>query len=650
MTATTSSHVIDPLDEKVDMLVSMMGDADRDFARKVLQYFDGDIDKAADALLGGQAHTLDLSAPPGNLEGYTDYSQPAPPPSPNKVVVDLTKDDTVPPKQEWALVRSNVPVNQTAGSNMDVDVSQDEQLNKAIAESLAMSATVDEVEEAIPPEDWVRKDNRPVILRTTDPKFAHIGQLWQAFYHVPQVRYRISRYRGPTPPEGATEVDPPTSGIEGQVWSVNELFGYMELSILAIHTGESSINQFPYRPWEGISPRDDIEKAFTDFADRVEFCLDGSLATRHPDRPRLFHSQVKNLKPESNEYKDFSLFSVRYNDEDGLNDLVGCLSNQIFPKFPKRGSLNAGPAAILELAITTTADVVAFAPVRDESLPSYQDTVTGRPQRRKFSFPEFFYLDQFLMTNHERARGIIQNANVAEEEIQRLIKKKSEFTKLDEKDVMKSIRSSLYYYESVANSSTDVERKAEIGDSAAKLKTIITHIEGELEAITTTIERLKKDTSNLFSAKEFQQKKYDLRAVLMHDGLKGRKHVYSYINHDDAWWKIVDYTATKVTLETVLNDKDGMHLGAGPILLVYSRSLPEPLVSNWPDVVKVGARTDSSGFLEKFPRSIQETAYNPSAHIALDPKQTATLQQTDPSNASPEVTQIPLVPNRGPTS
>lgn len=78
MTATTSSHVIDPLDEQVDMLVSIMDDADRDLARKVLQYFNGDIDKAADALLGGQAHTLDFSAPPGNLGGYNDYSQPAP--------------------------------------------------------------------------------------------------------------------------------------------------------------------------------------------------------------------------------------------------------------------------------------------------------------------------------------------------------------------------------------------------------------------------------------------------------------------------------------------------------------------------------------------------------------------------------------------
>ena len=43
---------------------------------------------------------------------------------------------------------------------MDVDVVQDEQLNKAIAESLAMSTTVEEVEEDIPPDALVRKDNR----------------------------------------------------------------------------------------------------------------------------------------------------------------------------------------------------------------------------------------------------------------------------------------------------------------------------------------------------------------------------------------------------------------------------------------------------------------------------------------------------------
>ena len=39
---------------------------------------------------------------------------------------------------------------------------------------------------------------------------------------------------------------------------------------------------------------------------------------------------------------------------------------------------------------------------------------------------------------------------------------------------------------------------------------------------------------------------YDLRAVLMHDGQKGREHVYSYINHEDAWWKVVGRTITQV--------------------------------------------------------------------------------------------------------
>ena len=52
---------------------------------------------------------------------------------------------------------------------------------------------------------------------------------------------------------------------------------------------------------------------------------------------------------------------------------------------------------------------------------------------------------------------------------------------LQNKDVMKSLRSSLYYYESVANSPTDVERRATIESSAVKLKNIITHIETELE-------------------------------------------------------------------------------------------------------------------------------------------------------------------------
>jgi len=58
------------------------------------------------------------------------------------------------------ILRPQVPMNHSNGSTMDVDAAQDEQLNKAIAESLAMSTTVDEAEEILPPEAWLRKDDR----------------------------------------------------------------------------------------------------------------------------------------------------------------------------------------------------------------------------------------------------------------------------------------------------------------------------------------------------------------------------------------------------------------------------------------------------------------------------------------------------------
>ena len=40
---------------------------------------------------------------------------------------------------------------------------------------------------------------------------------------------------------------------------------------------------------------------------------------------------------------------------------------------------------------------------------------------------------------------------------------------------------------------------------------------------------------------------YDLRVVLLHDGLFGRKHIYSYVQGEGVWWKTVDTEVTEVT-------------------------------------------------------------------------------------------------------
>lgn len=39
---------------------------------------------------------------------------------------------------------------------------------------------------------------------------------------------------------------------------------------------------------------------------------------------------------------------------------------------------------------------------------------------------------------------------------------------------------------------------------------------------------------------------YELRAVLMHDGIYGRNHLYSYVKYRGGWWKTVEHTITEV--------------------------------------------------------------------------------------------------------
>ena len=78
----------------------------------------------------------------------------------------------------------------------------------------------------------------------------------------------------------------------------------MELSGLAVIMDKSAIERLPHQPWEGTSPREDVEsmffralyvlcfrqgfpsEAYKEFSEQVEISLNDGLATRHPDWPR----------------------------------------------------------------------------------------------------------------------------------------------------------------------------------------------------------------------------------------------------------------------------------------------------------------------------------------------------------------------------
>lgn len=47
---------------------------------------------------------------------------------------------------------------------------------------------------------------------------------------------------------------------------------------------------------------------------------------------------------------------------------------------------------------------------------------------------------------------------------------------------------------------------------------------------------------------------YDLRAVLVHTGLPGRKQMYSYVQDTEGtWWKTVDHEVTEVNIHKLID-------------------------------------------------------------------------------------------------
>lgn len=90
----------------------------------------------------------------------------------------------------------------------------------------------------------------------------------------------------------------------------------------------------------------------------------------------------------------------------------------------------------------------------------------------------------------------------------------------------------------------------------------------------------------------------------MSDGIPGRDHTYAYLRgYDGKWYKSLDAMVTEVRPlswpvggsrtqsfrqvpeEAVLNDSTGLHMGAGPYMLIYSKAVDsEPESENMEEV------------------------------------------------------------------
>ncbi|KAF9224715.1 hypothetical protein BS17DRAFT_751550 [Gyrodon lividus] len=618
-------------EETIDMLVGLMGeDFDREVARRILRKYDGDIEKAAGALLEGErGEELPSSLANWRSNSQMDISQPQPiPPAvrPNTPVIDLTAEDDPdlqramqesiniiqpqpegpkfgpserPPDPNWAVV----PSHQDEGH----DANYLQNLERAIEASLEHNLGDSDALEPFPVEQQLRRDGCPVVLRPSMHTMVYAASILQGLFYVPQVRERMASWRPPVPPD-VKEVYPPTSGPDYTLWALSEIFTHMDLARLCDLNVDKRLAAFNIEPWAGLSrsPGELSRKFFAKLSATLEkaFVDQSAHSGQPPHKPRFLHFQYGGSISEPGEVlQETSIVPIDVHATAGggdANDLIGHLSAQLSKPQPEPGN---------QSVIFEPSEVVAFELSRS-SLTSLSSTSMGgdRVEKKLFTFPKSIYLDQFLRENVGLAQGKRRQKQEMTEEMQRLILHKNALTHFNGKDTLQDLGSTIFYYESIANAKGDPERGSSIQTTATKLKSILDTIGEEIKTTDNRIDTLRADAATLLDCSELQQVRYDLRVVFMHDGLYGRKHLYSYVHDKSSWWKIADSSIEKVSEEVVLNDHAGLHLGAGPYLLFYSRALPEKLdpVSSlpWPEDIKDDVKAANKEFLSQLPAEL----------------------------------------------
>ncbi|KAF4612879.1 hypothetical protein D9613_010996 [Agrocybe pediades] len=631
-----------------DILASL-ANVDTDTARRVLRKHNGDMQKAAEALLTGdrgetwtEKQTWEEKHRTTPEPGYNNIGQGVDIeiPSLEKIgntsssIVDLTANDdeeisraiqmsmqeTSQPQdgqqsQFRPTDRAPHPEWQMAPAATSSGGHDDHHLNEAIQASLQ-----DFHEEAEEPlEEVLREGGRPIALRALKREYAYAALILQAMFFIPQVRATVSNLRLPS--SGGATLD---SGSDNIMYYLIELFTNLDLAQLGVIIEDDILSSFNVPSFTG---REELREISADVAKEFGRFIEEYLAAQageEEEPEQLFsftHGRitiVNNLSTKNAGPEPGMLVKVEFGGDHQYNDLISCISNMLC-----RHNSNLSTYDI----ILRPSDVLMFELSR---IPGSHSKGSPDP----FVYPKTIYLDRFLFDNlaltHTKQKQELQMLD----EIANLRKYRETLTRTDNQDSLQHLRSTIHYYENVAESGDDTARKSSIEYTVTHLKSLLAMIENRVQEIDRKIESLQAEISKIYDCPELKMFQYDLRAVLVHSGLPGRKQMYSYVQDTEGvWWKTVDTEVTEVPEETVLSDPTGLHLGAGPYMLFYSRHLSdeqlhEPLV--WPAVFSEAVEENNKKLLAMM---------HPELQIFTNPQ-----SPTSPDVQSVQGRELPAVP------
>ncbi|KAG7095713.1 hypothetical protein E1B28_006426 [Marasmius oreades] len=428
----------------------------------------------------------------------------------------------------------------------------------------------------------IRQDGRPVSLRAESPSLVYAALVAHALFHIPQMRERLSRLE-------PQEEDPITGLME--VFTNLDLAQLSSICydnfLLSLGAELASMTSTPYI-------------LSSEFVQLISNLIDQRLDDQGERLISFTTGRLNivdgNINLETNDIPITTVPVEARMDPSCPNDLVARLSAAL-NNYREDGSTHDG--------IIDPSQIIIFT-LKKTGLAAGTSSVDS------FVYPKTMFMDQFLLANFEVANAKRLRQLEIQQRLSRLEQQKVELTKYDNKDVLKNLKSSVHYFENVVRVGDDPDRRASLASTTTKLRKVILGVETALEKINAEVGKLQDEAKSLFDCPELQKLCYDLRAVLIHTGVPGRKQMYSYVqDRNGTWWKNLDYAVSEATEADVLADPTGLHLNAGPYMLIYSRSLPKEQLAaptTWPPQFVDAVRLHNEKFLESVSPEVLERA------------------------------------------
>ncbi|CCO32516.1 hypothetical protein BN14_06576 [Rhizoctonia solani AG-1 IB] len=213
----------------------------------------------------------------------------------------------------------------------------------------------------------------------------------------------------------------------------------------------------------------------------------------------------------------------------------------------------------------TLPDALAFKVVRSAKQPGG----TG-----KFGFPSRLWFDRWVADKRDFVlRTVKAREKDIEEQLKRIESENLKLKRCEGRDTLADLRACIRHFEHTATDGGDPKRKVRNENTLGKLNSVLKDIEDKL-------------------------------AVVFHDGLLGRAHIFSYIRYNGKWWKVVDGDVTEASEETVLGDSSGVHLGSGAFLMLYSKPTEEK-ESPWPRKDRIKSQKLDEEFRATLPPTVR---------------------------------------------